>query len=209
MQTFVFKENGEWLRYVLWACAGGLLFLSATMALAQDHDSVKIIASLLGVLLFGFSGFVFQTRVVTVDPVRRRVTVISRRFRRQITETLDFDGVRRIQICLGYEYNENYLPANRWQEEWFVVLDCAGSSVAINTNPFNGVTQAQHLAVELQRFLKVPVTDELDDGFRRLVELGRKIDAIAMVARTMNMSTTQAKDYIDKLAGSSMREARK
>jgi hypothetical protein len=54
------RENSEWLRYVLWACAIGLCFLAASFISAPVHDFGKIIGSVMGVFLFGFSGFVFK-----------------------------------------------------------------------------------------------------------------------------------------------------
>ena len=77
-QTLVLRENGEWLRYVLW-----------------------------GVLLFGFSGFVLQSRRIAIDPFRREAIMTSKGFRNTKTERLKFDEIRKILVLTTFDSVEN------------------------------------------------------------------------------------------------------
>lgn len=55
-QALVLRENGEWLRYVLWGAAIGMGFLAASAISSPDRDVGRIFGSVMVVLFFGSCG---------------------------------------------------------------------------------------------------------------------------------------------------------
>jgi hypothetical protein len=197
-QPFILRENSEWLRYVMWSAAIGIGLLLASAINSPERDVGKIIGSAAGVLLLGFSGFVFRTRHIKIDPVRRVITITSKGFRQISTEILKFDAVDRIIVLDTWEYDSDLLPANRWQQRWLLALACKERSVLLNYNPYINKQQAMRDAMNIQRLLGVEITDTVEESITHLMRVGRKIEAIALATRTLGMSIEQAKDYVDK-----------
>ena len=123
-EAVILRENSEWLRYVFWASATGLGILAIQAINADDRDFGKIIGSSLSVLLLGFSGFVFKTRLVAANPTRREITITSKNYRNSTTETISFDEIKQILLVMTLTYDSELTPSNRWQEGWTLVLMC-------------------------------------------------------------------------------------
>jgi len=87
-------------------------------------DAGKITACILGVLLFGFSGFVFKTHKVVFDQRRRRITLTHKGFRSSTQESIPFSDVEHVVVVKTFHHNEDLLPANRLQERWYLALMC-------------------------------------------------------------------------------------
>lgn len=149
------RENSEWLRYLLWACAIGLCVLAASFINAPVQDVGKIVGSLMGVLLFGFTGFLFQTHKTIIDPSRREVTITSKGFKRSTSEIVKFDSIDRIILITTFDYDEDLIPANRWQEHWSLALACKERSVPITHNLYVSKEQAMRDAMKIRKFLGV------------------------------------------------------
>jgi len=195
-QAFVLRENSEWLRYVLWACAVGLGILAANAIAAPVRDTGKIIGSLLGVLLFGFSGFVFRTRYVMADPITRMITLTSKGFRKTSREQFGFDEVRRILVVSTLDYDSDLLPANRWQKRWLLALDCKGGNVQLNQNYYNRKEQALRDAERLRQLLGVDIVDTPKESIAQLSQ-NYKVEAITLARRELGMTLQQAKEHVD------------
>ena len=86
-QAFILQENSGWLRYVLWGCAIGFCVLAVSVINAPVRDVGKVIGSVMGVLLFGFSGYVIRTRHITVDPLSQKSRLRARVFGRKPRST--------------------------------------------------------------------------------------------------------------------------
>lgn len=77
----IIRENQEWLRYVFWFGAAGLAWLAIRNFISPDQDAGKIIAPILGTLLFGFCNFVFKTHKVVFDQHQNRIVLTHKGFR--------------------------------------------------------------------------------------------------------------------------------
>jgi hypothetical protein len=194
------RENSEWIRYVLWACAIGFCFLTTSFLNTPVIDFGKVIGSVAGIILFGFSGFVFQTHKIKVDPLRRIITITSKGFRKSASETLSFDSVDKIILISTLDYDENLMPANRWQERWSLALACKGRSVPITHNLYVSKEQAMCDARKLQQHLNVAISDTLEDSIASLAQNGREIEAATLASRARGMTTAQAQIFVEKNA---------
>ena len=195
------RENSEWLRYVLWACAIGLCFLTVNFINAPILDFGKIIGSVMGVFLFGLSGFVFQTHKTRIDPLRREITITSKGFQKSTCEIVEFDNIDHIILITTFDYDEDLMPANRWQERWSLALACKGRSVPITHNLYVSKEQARRDAKKIQQLLNVEISDTVEESIASLAQNGRKIEAVTLASRSLGMTTTQAKVFVENNAG--------
>jgi len=194
------RENSEWFRYVLWACAIGLSFLTANFLSTPVIDFGKVIGCVAGIILFGFSGFVFQTHKIKVDPLRRIITITSKGFRKSSKETVSFDSIDKIILIATLDYDEDLMPANRWQERWSLALACKNRSVPITHNLYVSKQQAMRDAKKLQQLLNVGISDTLEDSIASLAQNGRKIEATTLASRALGITTAQAQFIVEKNA---------
>lgn len=190
------KENSEWLRYVLWAGAIGLGVVAFQAFNTENRDYGKIIGSTLGVLLMGFSGFVFKTRQIKLDPTQRLITITSKGFRQATIDTVKFDDIRKILVVLTMSYDNELTPNNRWQKGWTLALACASHNVQLTLNPENQLTVLEK-AQKIQRLVNVEIAASIDESIIHHLKMGRKIDAIALATHQLGLTTTQAKDFVE------------
>lgn len=195
----IIRENAEWLRYVFWFGALGLALIAYQNTTAPDPDAVKIIASILGALLCGFSGVVFKTHKAIFDPSRKQITLIHRGFRNSTQQTIPFSAVEHIVVVKTFDYNEDMLPANRWQERWYLALACRDEIVTLTYNLSVQKGEARQLAQKIQAILVVDVLDTDQESLNALVKTGRKAEAISLAARSLGMTVTEAKQHVDSL----------
>lgn len=192
----ILRENSEWLRYVFWAGAIGLGILAIQAINADDRDFGKIIGSSLGALFFGFSGFVFRTRLIAANPTRRKITITNKNCRKFTTETVSFDEIKQILLVMTLTYDSELTPSNRWQEGWTLALMCNDRSVALTLNPASK-PQVLLNAEKIQRLVNVDITDSIEESIAHCIKNGKKIDAIALATQKLGMTVTQAKDYVE------------
>jgi hypothetical protein len=187
----VLRENASWLRHVWWACAAGLLVLVVQLLRADPVEGIKVAASVAGILLFGFSGFVLRCRVVSIDPTLREISIEDRGFSRTDTQRIALRDIDAIQIVRTHR-----LPEDR---AWTVYVKAAAAAIPINRNPLPFPSQAHDLARRLREFCAVDIVDDTDAAIATLVRDGRIIDAVVLVREARGLSLTDAKALIDKM----------
>lgn len=207
-QAFILQEGSEWLRYAFWSCAIGMGLLAANAINAPVRDIGKIVGSMLGVLLLGFSGFVLRIRSIVVDPSSRVVTITSKGFRRTSTERLRFDEIRKILVLATFDTIENLRGANIARERWGFALLLEEHSVAVTKILYITKEQAMRDAVKMQHLIGVEITDTREESITHLVKSGRKIEAVTLASREVDMTSTQAKDHIARKTGQSAQPSR-
>lgn len=190
------RENSNWLRYVFWCCALGLAMLAIQNAVSSDHDTGKIIGSILGALLFGFSGFVFKTHKVVFDLHRRTISLTHKGFRHTAQQTIPFADVEHIVIVKTFHYEEDLLPANRWQERWYLALQCRNEIVTLTHNPSVRKEEASLLAKKIQSIVSVEILDSDQESLAMLLKTGTKAEAIALAIRSLGMTVTEASQHV-------------
>jgi hypothetical protein len=200
-KALVLRENGEWLRYVLWGAAIGMCFLAVSAINSPVRDVGKIIGSALGVLLFGFSGFVLRSRSIVVDPSKREVTLVSKGFRQTSTEALKFDEINRILVLMTYDSVENLRSINVLRERWSIAFVLRERSVPVTKNLYITKEQALRDAKKIQRLLDVEISDTIEEGIAHLAQTGKKVEAMNVACRALGMTTAQAKDFVEGNAG--------
>jgi hypothetical protein len=193
------RENAEWLRYVLWCCALGLALLAIQSAISPGQDTGKIVGSILGALLFGFSGFVFKTHKVVLDPIQHKITLTHRGFRNITQQTIPFSDVEHIVIVKTFHYDEDLTPANRWQERWHIALKCRMEIVTLTHNPSVRKDEARQLAQKIQSILGVGILDSDQDSLDALLKTGKKVEAITLATRSLGMTVTEASQHVESL----------
>ncbi len=193
----IIRENREWLRYVFWACALGLSFLTIQSAISPGHDIGKIVGSILGALLFGFSGFVFKTHKVVFDQLQHKIILIHRGFRNFSQQTISFSDVENVVVVKTFHYDEDLAPANRWQERWYIALKCRTEIVTLTHNPSFRKDEARHLAQKIQSILGVGILDSDQESLKTLIMAGRKAEAITLAARSLGMTVTEASQHVE------------
>lgn len=193
------RENGVWLRYVFWCCALGLALLGFQHATSPDHDTGKIIGSILGAVLFGFSGFVFKTHKVVIDPRRKTLILTQKGFRNTTQQTIPFLAVEHIVVVKTFHYDEDLLPANRWQERWYLVLKCRNEIVTLTHNPSVNKEEASLLAKKIQSILGVDILDSDQESLVMLLKTGRKAEAMTLATRSLGMTITEASQHVESL----------
>lgn len=195
----IIRENANWLRYVFWCCALGLALLVIQNALSSDQDTGKIIGSILGALLFGLSGLVFKTHKVVFDLHRKTITLTHKGFRHTAQQTIPFSEVEHIGVVKTFHYDEDLLPANRWQERWHLALKCRNEIVTLTHNPSVSKQEATVLAQKIQSILGVGILDSDQKSLIALLKTGRKAEAITLAARSLGMTVTEASHHVDSL----------
>lgn len=193
------REGGEWLRYVFWCSALGLAWLAIQYAISPDQDTGKILACILGALLFGFSGFVFKTHKVVFDRHQKKISLTHREFRNTTQQIIPFSDVEHIVIVKTFHYNEDLLPANRWQECWYLALACREEIVTLTYNPSVHKEEVRQLSKKIQSILCVDILDSDQASLSALLKTGRKVDAITLATRSHGMTVTEASEYVDSL----------
>ena len=190
------RDNANWLRYVFWCCALGFALLAIHNAVSSDHHTRKTIGSILGALLFGFSGFVFKTHKVVFDLHRRTIRLTHKGFRHTAQQTILFADVEHIVVVKTFHYEEDLLPANRWQERWYLVLQCRNEIVPLIHNPSVRKEEASLLAEKLQLILGVEILDSDQESLAMLLKTGKKAEAIALAIRSLGMTVTEASQHV-------------
>ena len=201
-EPLVLRENGEWLRYVFWGAAIGMYFLALSAINSPVRDVGKIIGSALGVLLFGFSGFVLRSRRILVDPSKREVVLISKGLRQTATERLRFDEIERILVLMTYDSVENLRGVNVMRERWSIAFILKERSVPVTRNLYITKEQALRDAKKIQRLLNVEISDTVEEGIAHLVQTGKTVEAVSVACRALGMTTAQAKDFVEGNASS-------
>lgn len=197
-QAFILQENSGWLRYVLWGCAIGFCVLAVSVINAPVRDVGKVIGSVMGVLLFGFSGYVIRTRHITVDPLSQKVTITSKGFWQKTTEHLAFKEIKKVLVLTTFDSIENLQGANVMRERWAIALVLEERSVPVTENLYITKERALRDAKRIQQLLNVEISDTVDESIASLAQNGRKIEAVTLASRSLGMTTTQAKDFVDK-----------
>lgn len=197
-QAFILQENSGWLRYVLWGCAIGFCVLAVSVINAPVRDVGKVIGSVMGVLLFGFSGYVIRTRHITVDPLSQKVTITSKGFWQKTTEHLAFKEIKKVLVLTTFDSIENLQGANVMRERWPIALVLEERSVPVTENLYITKERALRDAKRIQQLLNVEISDTVDESIASLAQNGRKIEAVTLASRSLGMTTTQAKDFVDK-----------
>lgn len=195
----IIRENANWLRYVFWCCALGLALLGIQTTSSPDPDIGKIIGSTLGTLLFGFAGFVFTTHTVVLDPIQKQIILTHRSFRDIRKQRIPFSEVEHIGVVKTFYYDEDVVPANRWQERWYLALKCRTEIVTLTHNPSVSKQEATELAQRIQSILGVGVLDSDQESLIALLKTGRKAEAITLAARSLGMTVTEASQHVDSL----------
>lgn len=195
----IIRENREWLRYLFWFGAAGLSWLAIHNAISPDHDTSKIIASILGTLLLVFCGFVFKTHRVIFDQHQNRIVLTHKGFRSTSEQIIPFSDVSHIVIVKTFHYNEDMSPANRWQERWYLALRCREEIVSLTYNPSVRKDEARQLAQEIQSILGVNILDSDQESLKVLLKTGREAEAITLTARLQGMTVTEARQHIGAL----------
>lgn len=191
------RENSEWLRYVLWGAAIGMGFLVVLTVNSPVRDVGRIVASAMGVLLFGFSGFVLQTRCIVIDPLRRQVIITSKGFRQTTTECLRFDEIKNILVFITFDSIENVQGVSVMCERWSIALVLKERSVPVTKNLYITKEQALCDARRMQQLLDVEITDTVEESIAHLAQSGKKVEAVTLASRALGMTTAQAKNFVE------------
>jgi hypothetical protein len=200
-QALVLRENSEWLRYVLWGAAIGMCFLVVSAINSPVRDVGKIIASALGVLLLGFSGFALRNRRIVVDPSSREVALVSKGCWQTTTERLGFDEIKRILVLMTFDSVENLRGASELRERWSIAFVLNERSVPVTKNLYLTKEQALRDAKNIQRLLDVELSDTVEEGIAHLAQNGKTIEAATLACRALGMTTAQAKEFVEGNAG--------
>lgn len=193
----IIRENANWLRFVFWCCALGLALLGIQSASSPDPAIDKVIGSLLGALLFGFAGFVFTTHKVVLDPLQKHILLTHKSFRNSRQQRIPFSEVERIVVVKTVHYDEDLLPANRWQERWYLALQCRNEIVTLTHNPSVRKEEASLLAQKIRSILGVDILDSDQESLATLLKTGRKAEAVTLATRSRAMTVTEASGHVD------------
>lgn len=202
---WILKEHGEWLRYVLWACAAAMALLTADTFAASAHDPGKIFAGAMGVLLFGFSGCALKTRRIGIDPLNRSVLIVTRGYRRSAVERIGIDAIQRILVLTTFDTDENLRGAPVMRERWLIALALRERTVAVTRNLYVRKEQALRDAARLQRRLGTDIVDSVEDSIGYLAQQSRTVEAITLAMRALAMTTEQAKNFVGQYTGRAAR----
>ena len=199
MKPLVFRDNSEWLRWVLLAGAVGMAVVAVNGFTGGERDPGKIIGGSLGALLLAFSGYVLQVRRLVIDPPRWEVTVMSKGLTRTVTDRFGFDDVDKLQLVPTYERNEDLLPANRNSERWSLLFVLKDRTVALTTAPYVSKDEALRQATLVQQVLGVEISDKAEEGIALLAQAGRIIDAVVTTRRIQGKTLTEARTAVQRL----------
>lgn len=206
-ETFVLRESGEWFRYVLWGAAVGMGVLTVSAVNSPVREVGKIVGGAMGVLLFGFSGFVLQVRRIVIDPLRREVIMTSKGFRETTTERLRFDEIKKILVLTTFDSVENLRGVNVMRERWSLAFVLDERSVPITKNLYLTKQRALRDAKKMQLLLGVEITDTVQESIAHLAQAGRKIEAVTLASRALGMTTAQAKGFVEGNASPTSRSS--
>ena len=95
-----------------------------------------------------------QTHQTIIDPSRREITITSKGFKKSKSEIVKYEDVDRIILIATFDYDEDLMPANRWQERWSLALACKERSVPITHNLYISKEQAMRDARKIRKFLR-------------------------------------------------------
>lgn len=196
-QALVLRENGEWLRYVLWGVAIGMGFLAASTISSPDRDVGKIFGSLMGVLFFGFCGFVLKSRRIVFDPASREIGITSKGLLQTSTERVGFDEVRKILVLTTFDSIEDLNGTSRQRERWAIALVLEGRHVPITRNLYITKDHALRDARKIQQLLGVEVSDTAEESIAHLAQNGSKVEAVTLASRALGMPAAQALDFVE------------
>lgn len=197
-KTLVLRENAEWLRGVFWLSALGMGTLLVSFFSAAERDMGKIIGSALGVLLFGFSGFVLQTRRIVIDPLRRETIIESKRFRGTTTTRLRFDDIVKILLVTTFENVEDARGANVLRERWAIAFLLADRSVPVTKNSYPTKAAAVRDAEKIRELVAVELIDTVADSIAHLAQNGQQAAALTLACRALHMTTAEAKALVEQ-----------
>lgn len=200
LKPLIFRNNSEWLRYLLLAGAAGMCVLLFNSLTEADRDVGKIIGGTVGVLLLAFSGCVLQVRHLVVDPARLEISVVSKDLMKTVTDRFRFDEVRKLLVLLTYERDEELSPANRQRERWSILFLLKDRSVPVTVSPYVSKDQAMLDAQLIQELVRAEISDDPQEGLTQLAETGRTIDAVIMARQQLGMTLLQAKEFVDQAA---------
>ena len=200
LKPLIFRDNNEWLRYVLLAGAGGLGVFVFNSLTGAERDVGKIIGGTLGALLLAFSGYVLQVRRLVVDPARREISVTSKGLTKTVTDQFGFDETLKLLVQLTYDRDEDLSPANRQRPCWSILFLLKDRSIPVTVSPYVSKEQAMRDARHIQKLVRVEISDNLGEGLTQLAQTGRTIDAVIVARQQLGMTLTQAKDSIDQAA---------
>ncbi len=111
-KTLVLRTNAERLRGVFWISALGMGMLLMRLSRTAERDIGKIIGGAMGILLFGFSGFVLQTRHIVIDILRRDAMLVSKRVRGTTTTRFRLENIVKIFLVTIFGSVEDGRRAN-------------------------------------------------------------------------------------------------
>jgi hypothetical protein len=196
----VLKENSEWLRYVFWGAAFGMCFLVVNIINAPDLDYGKLYGSVAGALLLGFCGFVLKIRRITIDPVKRIVTIDIQGFRQSSIDRIKIDDIQNILVFMVPDTYEDSNGRSRPCKSWSIALALKDRKVTLNQNPLTQ-KQASDISSAIQKLIQVEeIAENTEEAIMTLLQDGRKIDAIKFAASKLGLTLKQAKDFVEKLS---------
>ena len=201
-KALIFRDNSEWLRYLLLAGAVGMCALVFNVLTGAEGDVGKIVGGTLGVFLLAFSGYVLQVRRLVIDPVRLEVSVKSTGLAKAVTDRFRFEEVLKLLVVLTYDRHEEASPASRRGERWSIVFLLKNRSVPVTISPYVSKEQAMRDARRIQELVRVEISDDLEEGLTQLAETAGTIDAVIVARRQLGMTVMQAKDYIEQAGNS-------
>ena len=197
LNPLIFRDNSEWLRYVLLAGAVGTSVLVFNALMEAERDIGKIIGGGLGALLLAFSGYVLQVRRLVIDPVRLEISVKNTGLIKTVTDRFRFDEVLKLLVQLTYDHDEGLSPANRQRQRWSVLFLLKNRSVPVTVSPYVSKDQAIRDAQRIQELVHVEISDNLEEGVAQLAQTGRTIDAVIVARQQLGMTLAQAKESIE------------
>ena len=200
LNPLIFRDNSEWLRYVLLAGAAGMCVLVFNSLTGADRDVGKIIGGTLGVLLLAFSGSVLQVRRLVIDPVRPEISVVSKNLVKTVTDRFGFNDVQKLLVQLTYDHDEEFMPPHRQKPRWSILFMLKDRSVPVTVSPYVSKDQAMREARRIQELVRVEISDNLEEGLTQLAQPGRTIDAVIVARQQLGMTLMQTKEFIDQAA---------
>ncbi|MDH5668446.1 MAG: hypothetical protein OEY86_10580 [Nitrospira sp.] len=198
LKPLIFRDNSEWLRYLLLAGAVGMCVLVFNLLTGAEGNVGKVIGGTLGAFLLAFSGYVLQVRRLVIDPIRLEISVTSKGLASTVTDRFGFSEVLKLLVVLTYDRDEELSPATRQGERWSVLFLLKNRSIPVTVNPYTSKEQAMCEARRIQQLLRVEISDNLEEGLNQLAQTGRTIDAVVVARQQLGMTLAQAKEYSDQ-----------
>ncbi|MBI4938437.1 MAG: hypothetical protein HY846_09545 [Nitrosomonadales bacterium] len=196
-QALILRENGEWLRYALWGAAIGMGLLAASAVNSPDRDVGKIFGSAVGILFFGFCGFVLKSRRIVFDHASQEISITSKGLLQTNTERFGFEEVGKILVLTTFDSIEDLNGTSRQRERWAIALALEERHIPITRNLYITKEQALRDARKIQQLLNIEVSDAVEDSITHLAQNGRKVEAVTLASRALGMSAAQALDFVE------------